>query len=1006
MSITASWLILAIILIRLFLKKAPKWISCALWVLAAIRLICPFSFESKLSLIPTGQTIPRNIAMQAKPQIDSGIAIVNNVVNPVIARRFTPDPMTSANPLQIVLSVLSIVWLIGMLVLLTYALVSYIRLKKSTGASIAVRDNILACDEVKSPFILGILRPMIYVPSGLKGQELEYVITHENSHLMRHDHWWKPVGYLLLTVYWFNPLCWLAYKLLSRDIELACDEKVVRDMDNRSKVAYSQALLNCSYMRKQIIACPLAFGEIGVKERVKTILNYKKPAFWVIVVAMLACIAAAVCLLTDPISKQDTMTFTHRSTSIGNRADFDIHFGQKARSAELAVELWQYGEKTAESTMIVPSDTQKITVLFSDLQEDMYLTGEIVQIDTDQTAGSLVTLFPVPEGVRGWSFTSWSEGQTINIEAGKESILAAMNFDTGKGTRSVFDLLEENNQQIPADIDCVLMVRAIFSAEDRPGTMETAADSLVPDAAATEPGEAVEWAETEMPSPVGTYKCEDPGFGGDFVLTLHLDRTFSYSEGPCSSYFGTGEWTAVNETTIELVDRNLDEERCTYFTFNGRSLMFDKNRSAAFTYVDLPDNAVFNRVAEEALSDEVFECIGRITEIKGGIIRLQDLTGSVPGIATQILYVPITNIASSPEPQVGDRLIVHYQDFLTEEELTDPIEIMEISADAITGLRVIRDDNELTIRDVAFCVDNVVYRSTGRAVPVEPDESSIRYAEIPVGGANAKQITAYAILNNGISAVALYDGEWYEFTALDEDSTVDRVGDAREPASAIVYVETLPDNAFTRVLTRPLPGNIDHVIDDSENNGYAVFFSGTDHEKSAAYVEELKRSGYSTVVSAEESGINTCILQKDDSTLSIAYEDGQMSIMIGLAQYRTAMDVEINYGSSSVYTTEDMMAAIGVITDKFVNTFDGCVLHSLSYMSDDICNDTQNIVWMNELERANDNKEVFTQCIAFKSSFHSPVNGGGAWVADEEYTWSWWLARSDGGKWKLMTWGY
>ena len=303
LSITASWLILAVILVRFLLKKAPKWISCVLWALVAIRLICPFSLESALSLIPSSETIPSNIEMMQKPAIDSGITAINEAVNPAITHSFAPDPMTSANPLQIVIPVLSIVWIEGMAAMLLYALISYIRLKKSVGASVPVRGNILACDEVKSPFILGIIKPLIYVPSSMEGETLDYVITHESAHIQRRDHWWKPFGFLLLSVYWFNPLCWLAYVLLCRDIEMACDEKVIREFDNSDKAAYSQALLDCSFPRRRIAACPLAFGEIGVKERVKSVLDYKKPAFWIIVVAVVVCIAVAICFLTNPSDK-------------------------------------------------------------------------------------------------------------------------------------------------------------------------------------------------------------------------------------------------------------------------------------------------------------------------------------------------------------------------------------------------------------------------------------------------------------------------------------------------------------------------------------------------------------------------------------------------------------------------------------------------------------------------------------------------------------------------------
>ena len=300
LSITASWMILAVVLVRFLLKKATKWISCVLWALVAIRLICPFSLESALSLIPSSETIPSNIEMMQKPAIDSGITVINEMVNPVISNSFTPDPLTSANPLQIIIPVLSIVWIVGMAAMLLYAFISYIKLKKSVGASVPVKDNIFACDEVKSPFILGIIKPLIYVPSSMEGETLDFVITHESAHIQRRDHWWKPLGFLLLTIYWFNPLCWLAYVLLCRDIEMACDEKVIREMDKGSVAEYSQALLDCSFPRRRIAACPLAFGEVGVKERIKSMLNYKKPAFWIIVVAVVACIVVAVCFLTNP----------------------------------------------------------------------------------------------------------------------------------------------------------------------------------------------------------------------------------------------------------------------------------------------------------------------------------------------------------------------------------------------------------------------------------------------------------------------------------------------------------------------------------------------------------------------------------------------------------------------------------------------------------------------------------------------------------------------------------
>ncbi len=309
MGITASWLIFAVVLTRLLLKKASKWIPCLLWGLVAIRLVCPFSLESVLSLIPSGETIPADIALQQNPAIHSGIAIVNQAVNPVIAESLAPAPGSSVNPLQIVLQTASIVWAAGIVLMFAYALISYIKLKKTVSACVPAGERVYACDEVRSPFILGIIRPRIYVPSSMAGETLDYVIRHETAHLRRHDHWWKPLGFLILSVYWFNPLCWIAYILLCRDIELACDEKVIRDMDKESMAAYSQALLDCSSPRKRVAACPLAFGEAGVKERVKSVLNYKKPAFWILLVAVIVCIVLAVCLMTDPFSTKEKTVF-------------------------------------------------------------------------------------------------------------------------------------------------------------------------------------------------------------------------------------------------------------------------------------------------------------------------------------------------------------------------------------------------------------------------------------------------------------------------------------------------------------------------------------------------------------------------------------------------------------------------------------------------------------------------------------------------------------------------
>ena len=304
MSFSAGWLIIAVVLLRLFLKKAPRRITCLLWALVGLRLICPFSFESMFSLIPSGETVPRNIEMMPHPAVDTGLASVNAVVNPVIERHFTPSELESANPLQIVIPVLCLVWLVGVAAMLVYALVSYIRVRRRVKVCGPVKDNIYACDDIPSPFILGIFRPKIYIPSSLSEDTLTSVLTHENAHLSRRDHLWKPLAFGLLALHWFNPLCWLAYILFCRDIETACDEKVIGKLDRDGKARYSEALLECGTQRTRFAVCPLAFGEVGVKARVKAVLHYKKPALWIVIAAVVLSVVAAVCFMTNPPSEK------------------------------------------------------------------------------------------------------------------------------------------------------------------------------------------------------------------------------------------------------------------------------------------------------------------------------------------------------------------------------------------------------------------------------------------------------------------------------------------------------------------------------------------------------------------------------------------------------------------------------------------------------------------------------------------------------------------------------
>ena len=306
LSISASWLVLAVLVLRLVSKRSPKWMNVLLWGIVALRLMLPFSIESALSLIPSAETVnPAVVQFDPAPTITSGVKIIDNAVNPSLSEHFAAAPLASVNPLYVWTEIAGWVWLIGLGAMLLYAFVSYLRLRRRVSVSLPIQDNIYLCDAISSPFILGVVKPRIYLPSGLDEVQRQNVLSHERAHLTRRDHWWKPLGFALLAVYWFNPMLWLAYALLCRDIELACDEQVIRTMDESAVKTYSTVLLACSMPRKAAITCPLAFGEVGVKERVKNALHYKKPAFWVVAASVAVCVVVAVCFLTNPPTDTD-----------------------------------------------------------------------------------------------------------------------------------------------------------------------------------------------------------------------------------------------------------------------------------------------------------------------------------------------------------------------------------------------------------------------------------------------------------------------------------------------------------------------------------------------------------------------------------------------------------------------------------------------------------------------------------------------------------------------------
>ena len=312
LSISASWLILAVLVLRVVLKKAPKWVMPLLWGVVALRLVCLFSIESALSLIPSAETIPSEIVTETREPVLYEQATLDIVTNPTLPSAEEVPVGVSRQQAQVDFNIYSVLWLAGMAALLVHALVSAGKLKRKLATAILLRDNIYESEFVDSPFVFGVVKPNIYLPMHMDEGTAAYVIAHERAHLARRDHWWKVLGYLVLALHWFNPLVWVAYILFCRDIELACDEKVVKGLDGAARADYSQALLSCAAPKRAVAACPLAFGEGNIKTRVKSALHYKKPAFWVAAAAVLAVVIVAVCFLTNPRSERGSLVWAQK----------------------------------------------------------------------------------------------------------------------------------------------------------------------------------------------------------------------------------------------------------------------------------------------------------------------------------------------------------------------------------------------------------------------------------------------------------------------------------------------------------------------------------------------------------------------------------------------------------------------------------------------------------------------------------------------------------------------
>ncbi len=304
MSITASYVIIFVLFARLLLKKAPRIFSYSLWIIVLFRLACPFSFSSAFSFLQMAgadsgkmEYVPSNIAMMAQPQINTGINSVNTAVNASLP---AATPLASANPMQIILFVLAVIWAAGIVSFLLYSIIAYLRLKYRVRTAILVEDNIWESERISSPFVLGIIKPKIYLPSVLNDAQRIHILKHEQTHIRRRDHLIKPIAFLALCVHWFNPLVWVSFVLMTKDMEMSCDERVLKELGTGIKKDYSTSLLSLAANGRMINAGPLAFGESNVKARIKNVLNYRQPVFWMVITAAVAVVCVGVGLMSNP----------------------------------------------------------------------------------------------------------------------------------------------------------------------------------------------------------------------------------------------------------------------------------------------------------------------------------------------------------------------------------------------------------------------------------------------------------------------------------------------------------------------------------------------------------------------------------------------------------------------------------------------------------------------------------------------------------------------------------
>ena len=650
MSISASWLIFAVLILRLVLKKAPKWVNVLLWGIVAIRLICPFSFESALSLIPSAETFPKKIISGPSFDVQSGITPVDNRINDYLGDRYFEGVTVPANNGNTIMTILTIVWTIGILLLVAYTVISYWRLHREIDTAVRYKDNIFQSENVSSPFVLGLIKPRIYLPFKLDGQDMEHVVAHEQAHIRRKDHWWKPLGFLLLTIHWFNPLMWLAYVLLCRDIELACDEKVIKGLSNEQRADYTQALVTCSVNRRMIAACPLTFGEVGVKERVKSVMNYKKPAFWVIIIAVIVCVGVAVCFLTNP--KQDRYTL-RIVVPAGSQEEF-VYTDEEVSTVRNSIKIWS----------------------------------------GDGLGDTEVLLFPVNKTAEtGYTATYLTHGMSVEFDAEKDTWFKIGVNMQNPTNEDIIVYVEVENVEVRI-VDEINSVIEWFDYLETPDEMKW--DGSLEISLTEFPDVTFRWTYGEMLAVKGS-KSTSLYTGMPIWNAYFCDLTGDGLPELCSSIsWGSGMidnrviiYDYANGVSYELSDRG-------YFDFTLRQdhqdgrLYVDKTKYHTDELVETGRLVFKNHCIQiEGFSNEAHQVFqAEILEIHDGNYLVKPVEGSWELSSADRIEVPIRNVHPSPEPEIGDVIEIEYAGEILE---TYPAQIADVY-----GIKVIEKNKGFT----------------------------------------------------------------------------------------------------------------------------------------------------------------------------------------------------------------------------------------------------------------------------------------------------------------------